>query len=148
MLTKIYGCVILRVPSLIKTGDVMQKKMCFVLPACVSFLLFFSPYNLNAEVLTAKDSQVNVVVAEVPPIDSIVPGVPGIPELLDIDDPLQGMNRAVFDFNDFITVYAIYPLSVLWEALAVNTCSRFNYKARRTTKNLHRRVKQSTFLSA
>jgi ABC-type transporter lipoprotein component MlaA len=48
---------------------------------------------------------------------SDIPGVPGLPVLLNIDDPLQGMNRAVFNFNDFVIVYGIQPISVVYNMI-------------------------------
>jgi phospholipid-binding lipoprotein MlaA len=50
-------------------------------------------------------------------INNSIPGVPGLPELLEIDDPLQGMNRVVFDFNDFVILYGIRPVSVVYNMI-------------------------------
>ena len=49
--------------------------------------------------------------------DAAIPGIPGIPELLEIHDPLQGMNRAVFEFNDFFILYAVRPLSFVYTSI-------------------------------
>ena len=96
----------------------MKRKILGLVPLYVVISLLLVSVSIDAKV--AKDDKVNVVseeinVEEFSPIDSTLPGVPGIPELLDIDDPLQGMNRAVFEFNDFVTLYAIRPLSTVYE---------------------------------
>ena len=96
----------------------MQKKIFFVLFACCGSLLF-SPYsNLRAgEIIIEEQESITSAPAVTSVPDSTVPGVPPIPELLDISDPLQGMNRAVFEFNDFITIWGIRPLSYLWDLI-------------------------------
>lgn len=94
----------------------MQRKMFFSLAVLFFMTSFFSPSVTYAEVKVKKTNIGNSVTL-VAPIDSSIPGVPGIPELLDINDPLQGMNRAVFEFNDFITIWAIHPVSIVYETL-------------------------------
>lgn len=94
----------------------MQKKILLMVHVFVFSALIFSPLTIHAEAPVPK-KEVAVAAVATPPVDSSVPGVPGIPELLDISDPLQGMNRAVFEFNDFITLYGIYPLSLVWETV-------------------------------
>jgi len=76
---------------------------------------------INMAVLTAVLISVSVSLEAVqkkvndsPNIRSEIPGVPGLPVLLDIDDPLQGMNRAIFNFNDFVILYGIRPVSSVY----------------------------------
>ena len=92
----------------------MQKKLFLMINIFVFSSLIYLPLTINAATPVNNTKQLATVNTTV---DSSIPGVPGIPELLDINDPLQGMNRAIFEFNDFLTLYFIYPLSTLWECI-------------------------------
>ena len=94
----------------------MQRKLCFTLAVSFYLTLFFFPSVNYAQINPKKAGAVRSPAVS-SPIDSSIPGVPGIPELLDIDDPLQGMNRVVFEFNDFLTMWAIRPVSMVYEAV-------------------------------
>jgi len=93
----------------------MQRKLFLTLAVLCCFTLFFSPVITYAEVIGKKTETGKSVSAKF--VDSDIPGVPGIPVLLDIDDPLQGMNRVFFEFNDFVTMYGIRPASIAYEAV-------------------------------
>ena len=92
----------------------MQRKLFLSVSILLFATLFFPISTVYAEPPVAEN-ELTRQVAE--PVDSTIPGVPGIPELLDINDPLQGMNRAVFEFNDFVTMYGIRPVSFVYESI-------------------------------
>jgi len=80
-----------------------------------SFATFIlPPLGIYADSVTGKPE---LTISAPSPIDSSLPGLPGIPELLDINDSLQGVNRVVFELNDFVTMYGIRPLSYIYTSV-------------------------------